>query len=76
MDLSYERARSVAGALMESGVAADRIRLTAWGDAKPLVTAEERRTPAGANRRAEIIVHATTSVRVTDIADKGRLGNG
>lgn len=65
VDLSYERAKSVAKALVESGVSRDRVVLVAVGATEPLkgqVYSDERRA---ANRRVEIIV---TSQTVEDYA--------
>jgi len=85
-DLSYERARGVARALVRAGVSRDRLQVSAWGDHDPLVpsasgsaaagSAPGRESPA-ANRRIEIIVHAVPAAsHVNRIAEKGRVNDG
>jgi chemotaxis protein MotB len=76
VDLSYARARAVADLLIGSGIAPDRVFITACGDHEPLVQApaEEGATP---NRRIEIIVHAVKPVaHMLNIAEKERAENG
>ena len=55
LDLSYARARAVADIFVRAGIAPERIRITACGDADPL---SEGPDLEGANRRVEIVVHA------------------
>ena len=76
MDLSYARARAVADLLIGSGVASERVFITACGDQDPLVQAprEEGRTP---NRRIEIVVHPVKPAgHALNIAEKERAENG
>ncbi len=76
VDLSYARARAVADLLIESGVAPERVFITACGDQDPLANAppEEGGAP---NRRIEIVVHAVKPIaHVLNIAEKERAENG
>lgn len=80
MDLSYARGRLAAAVLLQSGVDASRICVTAWGDSRPLSTAEERSSGAlsteahpldGSDRRIELVVHAVLATgHGAGIADK------
>jgi len=76
MDLSYARARAVADLLIGSGIAAERVFITACGDQDPLVNAPREEGEAS-NRRIEIVVHAVKPVvHVLNIAEKERAENG
>lgn len=63
MDLSYARARAVLDTLAGSGIGRERMFITAWADRDPLDALEARSedTPAGAERRIEIVVHAVAA---------------
>lgn len=76
IDLSYARARSVADLLVASGVAAERVFVTACGDQEPLANAA-RDAGSAANRRIEIIVHVGKPAgHALNIAEKERAENG
>ena len=76
LDLSYARARAVADELSSAGVSRDRLHITACGDNDPLA-AGPGTVDKGANRRIEIIVHATEAAsRVQAIAEKERVEDG
>jgi outer membrane protein OmpA-like peptidoglycan-associated protein len=53
--LSLDRANAVAQELMKNGIAAERLKVEAVGDAEPLVIAGSAAAEA-ANRRAEIFI--------------------
>lgn len=53
MDLSYLRAKTVAGILTEQGVAADRISVIGYGDSRPIASNETQEGRAR-NRRVEV----------------------
>jgi flagellar motor protein MotB len=76
LDLSYARARAVADLLVSSGLARERLCVTAQGDQEPVIRPEEGVSP-GANRRIEIIVHAAPAAEhVRAIAEKEHTENG
>ena len=58
LDLSYERARTVAAVLSEKRVAGERIEITARGDHDPLVR-DSGTLSGGINRRVEIVLYAS-----------------
>ena len=64
-DLSYERARSVAEALIGQGIRASRVRVVAAGDTEPLKEQAYSESRRAANRRAEVLVRESL---VTDFA--------
>jgi chemotaxis protein MotB len=55
-DLSYERARSVAQALIGAGIRSLRVRIVAVGDSERLKEQAYSETRRAANRRVEVIV--------------------
>ncbi|HRR86325.1 MAG TPA: OmpA family protein, partial [Phycisphaerae bacterium] len=76
MDLSYARARAVTDLLTESGIASDRVSITARaGQTPPLMEDQDNRPVSG--RGIEIIVHAREpGVHAFNIAEKERAENG
>lgn len=67
MDLSYARARAVAGTLVEHGVRPARIRIEANGDREPIARQTYTEQRRAVNRRVEIIV---TEALLQDYAGK------
>lgn len=53
MDLSYLRAKTIAGILMDQGVAQDRISIIGYGDTRPIASNETKEGRAR-NRRVEV----------------------
>lgn len=56
LDLSYARAKGVAGLLVKGGVEPERIRVVACGESEPVGTSASRENPPVENRRVEIVV--------------------
>lgn len=77
LDLSYQRARGVVEVLARAGVDRKRMYVSACGDQDPLIAGDTAGSPAPANRRIEIVVHA---VQVDEgngqVAEKGQQAHG